>query len=400
MTNAILPEIILSNDNKNYFVVDNTNHFSFNADEHPPFSPHDIVTSLFNMNSLILFVGFLILYYIFFYGLGKLLGEGVSTELLKTRSINLTSLIILIIGFIYFYYSLPTINQQHFFTYLLVLFKLEMNDINMIGIMILVLIAFYVFTWVMGFPMGKDTKPLALEIIEFKSWIYLIMLAVIMFFIYVLHIEIVDYVYQKGYEWWNGLQNLTKPKPAPSHKPPTPIAKPPSKSPVSNVPINTKKNEVFNVGNNLYTYDDAQAICKVYDARLATYDEVEESYNDGAEWCNYGWSADQMILFPTQKSTWKELQKNPDRKHSCGRPGINGGHMPNPYVKFGVNCYGKKPDPNNQSKAMFEEANTPQSVPKTPEKSDPLVEYWKTQMDNMLLNSFSKKEWSEFSNVH
>jgi hypothetical protein len=49
---------------------------------------------------------------------------------------------------------------------------------------------------------------------------------------------------------------------------------------------------------------------------------------------------------------------------------------------------------------MFEAANNPQIVPKTPEKSDPLVEYWKTQMDNMLLNSFSKKEWSEFSNVH
>ena len=64
------------------------------------------------------------------------------------------------------------------------------------------------------------------------------------------------------------------------------------------------KNEVFNISNNLYTYDDAQAICSVYGAQLATYDQVEEAYKDGAEWCNYGWSENQMAFFPTQKSTW------------------------------------------------------------------------------------------------
>jgi hypothetical protein len=34
-----------------------------------------------------------------------------------------------------------------------------------------------------------------------------------MFFIYVLHIEVVDYVFQKGYEWWNELKTaVTLPK--------------------------------------------------------------------------------------------------------------------------------------------------------------------------------------------
>lgn len=250
----------------------------------------------------------------------------------------------------------------------------------------------------MGFPMGKETKPFSMEIIEYKSWVYLILLIIIMFFIYVLNIEIVDYVYQKGYEWWNGLKDVVNPKPA-IVKSSTPVkASPISKTP-STVPVPEKK-EVFNIGNNLYTYDDAQAICKSYDAKLATYDQVEESYEDGAEWCNYGWSEDQMILFPTQKSTWKELQKDSNKKHSCGRPGVNGGHMSNPYVKFGVNCYGKKPNPNSKSKAMFDSnKDSATSVSKPNVVADPAVEYWKTQKDNMRINSYNKKEWSEFSNI-
>ena len=68
--------------------------------------------------------------------------------------------------------------------------------------------------------------------------------------------------------------------------------------------------EVFNISNNLYTYDDAQAVCSVYGAQLATYEQIEDSYKNGGEWCNYGWSENQMAFFPTQKSTWDKLQKH------------------------------------------------------------------------------------------
>jgi hypothetical protein len=432
MSNAILPEIILSDNNKNFFVKDTSGNFIFDKEEHPPFSLTSQFTSLVNVTSGIMFVGFLIIYFVLYYGLGKLLGAGVSTDILKTRAINLSVFSLLILGIVYFYYSLPAINQQHFFTYLMVLFKEEMNDPNMIGIMILVLILFYIFVWVMGFPMGKDTKPLSLEIIEVKSWAYLIMLIFIMFFIYVLHIEVVDYVYQKGYEWWNEIKAGVTPQKARVPAPAQAQAPAPKSASPATVPkidmnsiskkiekdindINMKKagslaqapsaapknEEVFNIGNNLYTYDDAQAICKSFDARLATYDEIEESYEDGGEWCNYGWSEDQMILFPTQKSTWKELQKDPKAKNNCGRPGINGGYMPNPYVKFGVNCYGKKPDPNKLSKSMFDEMNKPKPPPAPAQAPapDPAVEYWKAQQDTIRMNAFNKKEWSEFSNV-
>jgi hypothetical protein len=155
------------------------------------------------------------------------------------------------------------------------------------------------------------------------------------------------------------------------------------------------KNEVFNIANNLYSYDDAQLICTAYGARLATYNEIEDSYNHGGEWCNYGWSDGQMIFFPTQKSTWDTLQKDPKKKNSCGRPGVNGGYMQNPYLRFGVNCYGKKPKPSDADLAKMNN----KVVPKTAEEEelDRKVKFWKDNSDKLLqLNAFSNNNWSQF----
>ena len=101
--------------------------------------------------------------------------------------------------------------------------------------------------------------------------------------------------------------------------------------------------QVFNIPGNDYSFEDAKALCKAYGAELATYSQIEDAYKNGAEWCNYGWSANQMAFYPTQKTTWDKLQKIKGHKHDCGRPGINGGYIQNPRVRFGVNCYGPKP---------------------------------------------------------
>jgi hypothetical protein len=166
----------------------------------------------------------------------------------------------------------------------------------------------------------------------------------------------------------------------------------------SSAPAPASTDEVFNIANNLYTYDDAQAVCSAYGARLATYDEVEEAYQKGGEWCNYGWSDGQMAYFPTQKATWEKLQKNPDKKNSCGRPGVNGGYMSNPYIKFGVNCYGKKPDPKADDLTKMN-ANKDVIVPKTADEEllDKKVQFWKDNADKLLnVNSFNRDKWSEY----
>ena len=61
-----------------------------------------------------------------------------------------------------------------------------------------------------------------------------------------------------------------------------------------------------------------------------------------------------MALFPTQSETYNNLQKISGHEHDCGRPGINGGYISNPKVRFGVNCYGKKPKMSDIEEQLME----------------------------------------------
>jgi len=106
---------------------------------------------------------------------------------------------------------------------------------------------------------------------------------------------------------------------------------------------NTDDEEVFHVANNKYNYRQAWNVCNSYGGRLANWREIYKAYKKGGEWCGYGWSANQMALFPTQYETWAKLQTIPGHRHDCGRPGVNGGYIANPNIKFGANCYGRKP---------------------------------------------------------
>lgn len=102
--------------------------------------------------------------------------------------------------------------------------------------------------------------------------------------------------------------------------------------------------EVFHIGNQDYTYEQAKCKCTAYGGRLATKTEIIDAYNKGADWCSYGWSEGQAAYYPTQKCTWDKLQREGNNKYNCGMPGVNGGFFSDPLLKFGVNCYGVKPD--------------------------------------------------------
>jgi len=166
----------------------------------------------------------------------------------------------------------------------------------------------------------------------------------------------------------------------------------------SSITTPNSSQEVYNVPGNFYTYDDANAVCKAFGGRLAKYKEVEDSYNNGGEWCNYGWSDEQMALFPTQQTTYDSLQKKKGAEHNCGRPGINGGYLANPSLKFGANCYGLKPQINSQ------EQQNMQNVSSTPITQDDInfqnkVDFWKGQLDSIILAPFNYNEWSETQNI-
>ncbi len=155
------------------------------------------------------------------------------------------------------------------------------------------------------------------------------------------------------------------------------------------------KKQVFNIPGNYYDYENAKALCKAYGAELATYDQIEKAYNSGAEWCNYGWSANQQALFPTQKKTYDYLQTVPGHENDCGRTGINGGYMANPKLRFGVNCYGNKP------KITEEEEQLMKTTPAYPQTAQDIafqkrVDFWKTKIPDILVSPFNKNTWGSF----
>ena len=164
----------------------------------------------------------------------------------------------------------------------------------------------------------------------------------------------------------------------------------PEDEPVQELKI---KKEVFNIPDNTYTYDDAKSVCAAYGATLASYDEIESAYQNGGEWCNYGWSDKQMALFPTQKETWDKLQKIKGHEHDCGRPGINGGFIDNKNVKFGVNCYGYKPlITAAETEKMQNSPIYPQSMEDIEQQKR--VDYWKKRIPEIMLSPFSHSNWS------
>ena len=155
------------------------------------------------------------------------------------------------------------------------------------------------------------------------------------------------------------------------------------------------KKQVFNIPGNYYDYENAKALCKAYGADLANYDQVEKAYSNGAEWCNYGWSANQQALFPTQKKTYDYLQTVPGHENDCGRTGINGGYMANPKLRFGVNCYGNKP------KITPEEEELMKTTPAYPQTAQDIafqkrVDFWKTKVTDILVSPFNKNSWGSF----
>lgn len=156
----------------------------------------------------------------------------------------------------------------------------------------------------------------------------------------------------------------------------------------------TEKPEVFHVANQRFDYDSAQAVCKAYDSRLATYKEMEEAYNKGADWCTYGWSEGQNVFFPTQQSTFDSLQTNKGHEHDCGRPGVNGGYIADANFQFGANCYGKKPIMTDADK-MLMDATAPYPKNAQDLKMEKEVSFWKTHLAELLVSPFNKNSWDE-----
>ena len=153
---------------------------------------------------------------------------------------------------------------------------------------------------------------------------------------------------------------------------------------------NSEGSEVFHIPNNKHSYEQARSICSKFNARLATYSEVEDSYNKGANWCSYGWSEDQLALFPTQLDIYNSLKLIPGHENDCGRPGVNGGYIDNVNVRFGVNCYGKKPKETKEDTEYMERLKLSYSPTIDQDELDKIAK----DKEDMLIAPFNKNKWS------
>ena len=152
------------------------------------------------------------------------------------------------------------------------------------------------------------------------------------------------------------------------------------------------KTGVFHIPANKYTYDDSKQVCKAYGARLATYNEIEKAYEEGGDWCSYGWTDSQMVLYPTQKERWEKLQAIEGHENDCGRPGVNGGYIANPNAEFGINCYGERPKASAEDKKRMENTVI---YPKTAEEVqfEKDVKKWKKKLGTLEVAPFSPAKW-------
>ena len=359
-------------------------------------SATDLTGMVFNKTNYIFILWFLAIYVVAYYFIGfffKKTDEGNSFLLRISRGIDFIVLIGLLIYLFTSYFTNTEAQRESTYTTITTKYSTFINNPTSIITIVVSLILFYVILFMFRVPMSSDMKPITVSLLEMLGWLTFIVICFVDFFKYALNLSLTGLV-----------ASATSPDVLPPGPPMINASVVVTSDTSGNIAGNlslqqpVQQDEVFNISNNLYTYDDAQAICSAYGAELATYDQIEDAYNNGGEWCNYGWSDGQMAFFPTQKTTWDKLQKTTDSKNNCGRPGINGGYMANPYIKFGVNCFGKKPSPTDADLQRMA-ANKEINVPRSPSDSllDAKVQYWKDNASKLLvMNSFDRAQWSEY----
>ena len=284
-------------------------------------------------------------------------------------------LLFVMIAFIaYYYYTADHYTKTHVLDYVMKeSYKFYEDPIMMFSTMIFICV-FTAITFALGIPTHGENTPFSVIIISHKGWYLLYSQVIFNILKYGLGVDLVRYL-KNPKNYYSG--------------------EPPSEEEKEEEAVAASAEEVFHINNNLYTYEDAGDICNSLDSRLATYDEIEAAYKKGGEWCGYGWSDNQMALFPTQSDTWKKFQKNPATKNMCGRPGINGGFIKNPATKYGVNCFGVKPNKSMKAKGIA--PNSAAYLAQFDKKREAKVNDWKNKRQTLSVQPFNPTVWSSTS---
>lgn len=104
--------------------------------------------------------------------------------------------------------------------------------------------------------------------------------------------------------------------------------------------VEPKQEEVYWVGPDNYTYEQATELAKRLGGQLATYQQIHAAQALGANWCKPGWVSERYTIYPINEQTIA----------GCGdAPGI---HTKNE-VRAGANVYGIKPDKDSEESKEY-----------------------------------------------
>lgn len=196
----------------------------------------------------------------------------------------------------------------------------------------------------------------------------------------------------------NKIVKLPKPKPAKPEKKAKKSKKTKGKY--------TDKKEVFLIYNK-YTYSEAKEICKLYSGRLATEADLEKAFNNGANWCNWGWLEGKKIAYPVQEKYWEQVEKV--HKGHCGpTAGINKLSNIEAGKKYSVNCYGIKPRKSKKDLMLDEDLLKTKGRDKLEDrikqckldKKEKEAKKWASeQKRDIRIVNFNKYKWSIAANA-
>jgi len=170
-----------------------------------------------------------------------------------------------------------------------------MSDMNIFGnkVSFILLLVFVIFIYIIMFSIlhkNNETPSAPIIVIEIILWLTLIIIIIVN----------IKWLNDKDFNVRAELNDLFDNKLTELNifanqdddttRPPQTTQAPQTPTPSSSCKPDPEDAEVFHIESNTYTYDDAKDVCKLLDARLATYEEVERAYQNGANWCSYGWS--------------------------------------------------------------------------------------------------------------
>jgi hypothetical protein len=347
----------------------------------------DKLSEVLNKSNVMVLVMFLAIYFVIYFLMDVFNKEQSTGEQKDVRMSKLLDIMVFSFVLIYLvsnFFNMNETEKSNIVSNNLDEFLEFSNDPYSIFYVLIFILTLYLGIYVLKIPMEQGVKPVSINIIDNFAIIVFVILLVSDFFKLVFQINIIEIFITFLKDGWDRLDTRETDDED-------------DETDISGNKDVSGNDEVFNVANNIYTYDDAQTVCSIYGAKLATYDQIERSYQNGGEWCNYGWSDGQMAFFPTQKSSYERLQKSDKTKNKCGRPGVNGGYMANPKLKFGVNCYGKKPDPSDSEKNHMYVKGAFEDIIQEESEEDRKTRFLKDNADKLLVvNSFNRNKWSKY----